>query len=254
MLTGICRVYVGVHYIHDVFFGMAIGCSFGFLWHAIDPLKSLLETTRGWQAAWMAVVFFLPPLCLALVRHVVKFLGLLYILDDTPNVHRVKDQYEKQAMSKLAVGQTVGSNLGKGPEIEDRSLLKYCQFHAALCGGCASMIGLAEYSKSLGQLQALKVQYDFFQECDTNDYKDTAKRMLFGLGPLLVCYFLAIGLPLLLNHILKTKGGHESMVVFSVRKFLSWFGAFLAAVWMPLNLTLTRVAGISAACSSLPAS
>jgi len=166
--TGICRVYSGVHYFHDVLAGWFVGASIACTWNALQPLSRVENIAVSARVFTFLALVTLPVLILERVRAM------------TPGLSReLQQQYETQAQSKLKPGFNP-----KKCCIKVRSLYTYILPLAVVSGGALGLF-LARGNGWSG----------FDQRCALSDIPHNVIRALAGSGVQLLLFALAMVLP-----------------------------------------------------------
>jgi len=172
IITGICRVYVGVHYFHDVMGGWILGTGSAVMWHAIGPIPRIMDASLLAQLLMLLALIVLPLAILSM------------IIACTPGLAPEQQlQYEAQARSKLSKDKLTPKYLKKC-HIVTRTLSKYTFPLASLSGGMVALIIDGQYR-----------WLEYWQECHLSDVKWTLIRALCGLVVQLVLFAIAIVLP-----------------------------------------------------------
>jgi len=207
-LTGICRVYVGVHYFHDIVGGWTLGAGTALGWYFVDPLSGIRGGSAWTQFFMFTAIIAVPFIILKLVRDFTPGLS--------PELHQ---QYQAQGRSKLKEGFNE-----KKCVIKTRSLYQYIAPCAVVSGGVLGII-IAKQASWSG--------YD--QICAMSDIQNTVLRALAGSLVQLVMFAIALLVP---SELIK-RGVPE--LPCQVGKYIAVMGT---AVWLIAWLHWAREVGI----------
>lgn len=218
ILTGICRVFTGVHYIHDVVGAWFMGVACAYLWAWMDPIHYYDAEAKYIQQISMLLLFIvIPPIILSLVRCIVP-----------PFEPAEEARYEAHAKSKL---QGFTEEKLSTYKIKSRSMYTYTAVLGSLAGGMAGSL-----------IESQMGWHDYFQLCTWEDTRFTVIRALCGMAVQLFLFAIVVVTPKLLV----TKCGVPDLAA-EVFKYIAFMGT---TMWAICWLHLSQLVGIPA-CSDV---
>lgn len=231
-VTGACRVYNGVHFIHDVVVGWAVGAAFAVAWNSADPIQNTLQASLPIREIVAVTVFLLPPLVLELIRCLKP-----EVRDDQICKNWQVNGIDRHAIDGCAPHLT-GAGLFKKIKIQPRTVYKYTLPCSTLTGAALSGVFLPEAN-----------MLELFSTC--SNLGNGLQRALFGTSVVVLLFLFSF--VLVPKLVLKSQVNffHErGDVVIETVKYAS--GVALG-IWIPLALHLAPKLGIEPCPIRMPA-
>lgn len=231
-VTGLCRIYNGVHFVHDVVVGWAVGAAYAVAWNSADPIQNVLQASLITRAIFAVAVFLLPPLILELIRRLKPEVRDEQIYKDW-HVNGI----DRHAMDGCAPHLT-GAGLFKTIKIQPRTIYKYTL-------QCSTLTGIGLCGVFLPEADMLEL----LGSC--NDLGGGLLRALFGTSVVILLFLFSF--VLVPKLVLKSQVSflrERGDVVIETVKYAS---GLALGLWIPLALHLAPMLGIEPCPIPLPA-
>jgi len=222
-VTGLCRVYNGVHFIHDVVVGWAVGAAYAVAWDSADPIQNVLQASLPTRVIVAVAVFLLPPLVLEFIRRLKA-----EVRDEQICRSWQVNGIDRHAMDGRAPHLT-GAGLFKQIKIQPRTIYKYTLQCSTLTGAALCGVFLPE-ANLLG----------LFGTC--NNLEAGLLRALFGTSVVVLLFLFSF--MLVPKLVLKSQVSflrERGEIVIETVKYVS---GLALGIWTPLALHLAPKLGI----------
>jgi len=219
--TGVCRVYTGVHYFHDIVGGWLLGVITAAVWSSADPLTVIYElNSTALQAGTLLASVFVPLLSFVLVRAATAGMP-----------QDLLEQFEIQARSKMSmaaepvacvnnpsatnyriVPTTINSQLDMKWRIKTRNLIQYI-LPLSICSGLISGLIIAKQVGWAG----------YTEKCEWSAAWGNVARAFAGTGFQVIAFAITLVLP----NVLLQLGVPEALC-----RILEYAAGMATSVWL----------------------